>query len=236
MSALAPPIESTATNAPLATSNGLRIPLGVEHFFLPHASWELFTKFFTENPERRMRLTYADGEMFFMSPLPMHESWKELIGTFVKDLCTELGINRRSMGSTTWLKASAARGIESDECYYIASEAMVRGKTEFDLARDPPPDLAIEIDATHSPIDRPAIYAALGVPELWVYDGKTMTFFKLVAGKYEAIANSVSFPFLMPIDIERHLAMIPTVPETAIALAWRQFVREKNPPTVPATT
>ena len=35
----------------------------------------------------------------------------------------------------------------------------------------PGPDLAIEIDISASEVDRPGIYAALGVVELWRFDG-----------------------------------------------------------------
>ena len=38
------------------------------------------------------------------------------------------------------------RGIESDECYYIANAPRVRGKETLELPVDPPPDLAIEVD------------------------------------------------------------------------------------------
>ena len=43
----------------------------------------------------------------------------------------------------------------------------VRGLKRIDLRRDPPPDLVIEVDVTHSSVPRMPIYAALGVPEVW---------------------------------------------------------------------
>ena len=54
-----------------------------------------------------------------------------------------------------------------DQCYYIQYERAVRGKGDIDLIVDTPPDLAIEIDNTSSSLNRMAIYAALGVPEVW---------------------------------------------------------------------
>lgn len=199
-----------------------------EQFYFENADWELCRKILDTNPTRRMRLSYANGRLFIMSPLPMHESWKELIDTLIKDLCSELDIDRRSMGSTTWLKESAKHGIESDECYYIASEPLIRGKTEFDLTRDPPPDLAVEVDVTHSPVDRKAIYEALGVPELWIYDGKRLAFLHLIDGHYESKPTSLSFPMITPADVERHLNMMPTQSETAIVREWRKFIRSKQ--------
>jgi Uma2 family endonuclease len=40
---------------------------------------------------------------------------------------------------------------------------------------DPPPDLAIEVELTPSALDRMSIDARLGVPEVWRYDGSTLT-------------------------------------------------------------
>ena len=42
---------------------------------------------------------------------------------------------------------------------------------------DPPPDLAIEVDITHSSLEKLDLYAAMGVPELWVYDGERVSVF-----------------------------------------------------------
>ena len=46
------------------------------------------------------------------------------------------------------------------------------GKLDLDFAHDPPPDLAIEVDNTNSSLNRMAIYGALGVPEVWRFDGE----------------------------------------------------------------
>ena len=56
------------------------------------------------------------------------------------------------------------KGLEADECYYIQHEAQVRGRDELDLKHVPAPDLVIEVDISHHPMDRLAIYAALGKP------------------------------------------------------------------------
>ena len=40
------------------------------------------------------------------------------------------------------------------------------------MADYPNPDLAIEVDLSPSKIDRPGIYAALRVAEVWRFDGK----------------------------------------------------------------
>ena len=74
----------------------------------------------------------------------------------------------------TFKRRKRRRGLEPDECYWIQSEPMVRGKDKIDLRRDPPPDLVIEVDWTHSSLDRLAIFAALLVPEVWRFDGQIL--------------------------------------------------------------
>ena len=43
----------------------------------------------------------------------------------------------------------------------------MRDRARIDLPVDPAPDLALQVDVTHSSLDRLAIYAALGVLEVW---------------------------------------------------------------------
>jgi Uma2 family endonuclease len=71
------------------------------------------------------------------------------------------------------------RGIEPDECYYIQHAAVVRDRSEIDLHVDPAPDLGVEVDLTSSALDKQSIYAALGIVELWRYDGQTTCVYAL---------------------------------------------------------
>jgi hypothetical protein len=66
------------------------------------------------------------------------------------------------------------RGLEADQCFYLTHEPLVRNKQEIDLAADPPPDFTIAIDVTRSSKTRLGIYAALGVPEVWRFDGASL--------------------------------------------------------------
>ncbi|MBZ5618558.1 MAG: Uma2 family endonuclease [Acidobacteriia bacterium] len=56
---------------------------------------------------------------------------------------------------------------------------MIRGKDEIDLATDPPPELTIEVDITSSSLNRFPIFAAVGVAEVWRYDGERVQFHTL---------------------------------------------------------
>lgn len=92
------------------------------------------------------------------------------------------------------------RALEGDECYWIAHEHAVRGKIDLDLEIDPPPDLFLEIEISRSLLDRMGILAAMGVPEVWRWDGETLRVCLLTQeGGYRESDKSLAFPFL-PLD------------------------------------
>src|SRR5262249_46378599 len=144
-----------------------------------------------------VRLTYDRGRLEIMSPLPEHENYHIVLAQFVRVLAAESGMRYRSFGSTTFRREDVERGLEPDDCFYLASLPRILGRRDLDLARDPPPDLALEVDITHSSLDRLAIYAALGVREVWHFDGQSITCHVLNAqGGYEQQESSLAFPFL----------------------------------------
>ena len=69
------------------------------------------------------------------------------------------------MGSFTLKRRNVKRGLEPDRCYYTRNAAAVRGKRKIDLQKDPPPDLALEIEVSRRLLDRIEIYKELRVPE-----------------------------------------------------------------------
>src|SRR4051812_48635155 len=94
----------------------------------------------------------------------------------VDALSEELGIPVVAGGTVTMTRRRKQRGLEPDNCYWIANAAAVASLRRIDLRRDPPPDLVIEVDVTSSSLDRMGIYAALGIAEVWRLDGDVLTF------------------------------------------------------------
>ena len=170
------------------------------------------------------RLTYSQGMLEIMVPLPPHEVYKKLMGRLVEVITEETETEIRSLGSTTWRRDDLRKGLEADECYYIQHEQAVRGKAEIDLTIDPPPDLAIEVDNTSSSMNRMEIYAALAVPEVWRYDGATLTIECLVDGVYVAQEASAVLPVQRG-DILRFLQVSQTMGETSWVREFRRWVR-----------
>lgn len=173
------------------------------------------------------RLTYDQGTLEIMVPLPPHERYKSRLSRIVEVTTEETETEIASLGSTTWNREDLQKGLEPDACFYIQNEQAVRSKNEIDLAVDPPPDLAIEVDYTSSSIDRMAIYTALGVPEVWRFDGETLTLYGLEAGEYRPQETSAVLPLLQRADILRFLQVSQTMGETTWVREFRKWVREK---------
>ena len=173
------------------------IPIPTSRVLLQGVSWSTYqglVRDLAEKPSKR--LTYDQQWLEIMTPLPKHESNKRLLGRIVEATTEELGLEIYSLGSTTWSREDLQRGLEPDECYYITSEAQVRGKTDIDLSVDPPPDLALEIDITSSSLNRLAIYASLGVKEVWRFDGENLLIYVLVGDRYQIQQQSTILPIL----------------------------------------
>jgi Uma2 family endonuclease len=199
-----------------------------QRFVLYDISWQFYRAFLKELADRPIRLTYDRGTLELMAPSFRHESLSAILGRFIEILTMELNIPIRSGKSTTFSRQDLNRGLEPDECYYIGNELRVRGKLEIDLKRDPPPDLAIEIDITSSSTNRMGIYAALGVPEVWRFDGENLRICRLRPdGKYEESSQSLCFPFLPWKEFVSFLEQIPETDETSLARSFQSWVREK---------
>lgn len=107
----------------------------------------------------------------------------------------EMGLRLKSMGSTTINRPDLERGAEPDCAYYIQNQPKVTGNM-VDFNQDPPPDLVVEVDITHTDIDKNSLYASIGVPEFWRYDGQKLQIYVLEAGKYIDCDRSPTFPWI----------------------------------------
>ena len=196
----APASHKAATTAAGAASRRSRQDgQGESRIFLPRASWALYEQILEAVGDGHVRITYDRGCLELMAPLYEHDAYAESCGLFVDKLAVELEIPYQCGGTTTFKKQAAERGLEADKCFWIKNVAKIIGKKKIDLETDPPPDLAVEIDITSSSINRLAIYAALGVAEVWRFDGELLRVYHLEHGQYVQASQSLAFPFL-PLD------------------------------------
>jgi Uma2 family endonuclease len=172
-----------------------------ERVVLHNISWETFERLLAESGDHRnTRFYYLDGTLEIMSPLFIHEGSNRFMAALIGAAAEVLGLNLRRAGSVTLRLKPKWVGAEPDSSFYIQSEPLVRHLNELDLQRDPPPDLVVEVDITSSSNRRFPIYARLGVPELWKFDGKTLQYYVLCEGEYGPVQTSPTFPML-PADL-----------------------------------
>jgi Uma2 family endonuclease len=158
--------------------------------------WYGYERLLNALGERRLRVSYDCGRLEILSPSTPHEEYARLLDLAVFVFCEVFGLKLRSFGGATWKRRALAAGLEADACYYTKSAELIRGKNVIDIESDPPPDIAVEIDVTSDSVRKSRIYAALSIPEIWRYDGKTFHLYALTDGKYLEIHDSRFLPGL----------------------------------------
>lgn len=191
--------------------------------------WGIYLGLLKASWAGHLRLTYHRGVLEIMTLSKLHEILSELLDNFIKVLTKEYGLEVQSTGSMTMHAEELQSGGEADKSYYIRHEAVVRDREEYDPAIDPPPDLAVEVDLSSKSSRRMLVFAELGVPELWQYDGEHLVFKSLGDdGAYHAIEQSLSFPGLTAADLERFIHRHGTMGENALDEALATWVRKSR--------
>ena len=174
------------------------------------------------------RISYDDGRLEIMTPSGKHEKYKNLLHGLILILGDELDQEILSYGSVTLKLKSARKGAEGDDCFYIQHARQLGDKDQLDLSIDPPPDLVIEIDVTRDSSKKFAIYAALGVPELWHYDGSVFSIWRLAGQEYTRASFSLAFPFLTAEHLAEFARNSQAQGRKEARRVFRAWVRAKN--------
>ncbi|MFE4106626.1 Uma2 family endonuclease [Almyronema epifaneia] len=171
-------------------------PIGEQRVLLQGLSWGAYLQILAALPQSRSsRLIYDDGVLEITVPLEDHEFAARLIERFVLTLVELMGLRIKTMGSTTMNYPGLKKGTEPDNAYYIQNQPLVKGRN-VDFSQDPPPDLVIEIDITHTDIAKNQFYASLGVPEFWRFNGKLWRIYALQDRAYVEVEASPTFPLV----------------------------------------
>jgi Uma2 family endonuclease len=194
-----------------------------QRIVLHDVSWETYERLLTDQGDRAgPRLTYDRGELEVLSPSAEHERDNRTLALLIEEVAIELGIEVSDVGSTAFKRQDLERGFEPDSSFYIRHEGQVRGQTRIELAVDPPPDLVIEIEITRSALPKLPIYASLGVPEVWRWDGETLTILHLVSDAYVERSTSAALPALTSEVLTRFM----TEARSARRTDWVRRIRE----------
>jgi Uma2 family endonuclease len=201
-------------------------PVGEKRVVFYHLNWQSYQQILQALGESRSaRLTYDRGILEITMPLEDHEFAAELIGRFIYFLVSELGERIKSMRSTTIEREDLNRSPEPDNAFYIKNQPQVAGRT-VNFQEDPPPDLVLEVDITHTDIDKLSLYAALGVPEFWRFNGREWRIYQLQEGSYEEREVSPTFPFV-PKDKLYEFLILARQDEIEAEQVLRNWVKEQ---------
>lgn len=202
-------------------------PPGCGPVVLGGVRWQTYEALLADLGNRRIRLTYDRGNLEIMAPLFRHESYAVALAELVRALAAAAKVRIKSAGSTTFRREDLERGLEPDHCFYIGHVSAILGKTEIDLSDDPPPDLTIEIDIMSSCLDRLGIYATLGVPEVWRFDGER---FEVLVRRdetgYDAADTSPTFPTLPSAEVPDLLRDVVALDDASQQRRIRAWVRK----------
>ncbi|HEX7956995.1 MAG TPA: Uma2 family endonuclease [Pyrinomonadaceae bacterium] len=173
------------------------------------------------------RLSYDRGRLIIVSPSTEHEDYKEFIYSLARVISLETGVMLETRGAATFKSNKLLKGAEPDTCFYVQNAAHVVGKRRINLDTDPPPDVVVEIDMSSDSLYKLPIYAALGVPEIWRYDGRGTHFYKLAGENYEVTQDSIAFPTLTAQDLTQYVERSKIEGQTAVLAAFQQTLRSR---------
>jgi Uma2 family endonuclease len=112
-----------------------------ESVLLFDIQWSTYCRFVSDLERQAKRITYDNGALEIVSPSPAHEHAKEWLGRMVTILFEEFEIDFIFGGSTTLKRRKLKKGLEPDQCYWIANYQRIAAKKTINLAKAPPPDL-----------------------------------------------------------------------------------------------
>jgi Uma2 family endonuclease len=198
----------------------------------PGVGWEGYLALLKVQGEKaRPQLVYLDGNVWIMSPSPMHERFNVRLALFVLCVTEELDIPCEPTGETSFKShVEDEAGVQPDASFYLANHPVMAakdGKQDIDLRVDPPPDLVIEVVHSHPADHAVEVCRRFRVPEVWVCDENGLTFLILGRdGQYVSAERSLSFPFLTAAEVFDWVSRPGMSSGTQWIKALRAWVRE----------
>ncbi|NEQ98744.1 MAG: Uma2 family endonuclease, partial [Cyanothece sp. SIO2G6] len=168
---------------PTLTTTEINVPPGGE-VILRSQTWndyEALMKTRRQQPSLKISYNASTQEIWIMSPLPKHANRSAVLADLVKALLRFSHLDWQDFDPLT-LKKMQQRGLEPDHCFYITNYQAILGNERIDLAVDPPPDLAIEVDVTS--FSSVADYEAIAIPELWIYRNQRLQIYQFDGKHY----------------------------------------------------
>jgi Uma2 family endonuclease len=197
------------------------LPTG-ETYRIGGVSWDAYQRLLVErdNHRRGANVTFDRGALLLMTTTSVHERWKKTLAMMIEACALEMNILFEPTGNLTVAREDLESGAEPDESYYFQNAGRIPLDRPIDFATDVPPDLGVEIEYTRPVAARLPVFAALGIPELWVYDGERLRVLLLANNAYEESPASRCLP-AFPLDLVGEL--LPRVTDTMTSAIIREF-------------
>lgn len=191
-----------------------------------NVSWEEYEELLAQVGEASgLRISYDNGTLQIMTTSPEHEKYAWFIGRLVSTLSLRLGINILFFGSTTIKKRKPLKGKEPDGCFYVQTAGIIGNRMHLDFEVDPPPDIAVEVDIHHDSRPKFPIYSALGIPEIWRFDGKKLTIYLLDQDRYRESETSLALPMLTGHILTDLLRRLPDEGELDVLRSFDEWLK-----------
>lgn len=198
-------------------------------------SWDEYEELLEQVGEAPgLRISYDNGSLSVMTISVEHEKYSEFIKSLVASLRVRLRLNILAFGSATMRKPKRSAGHEPDSSFYVQSAALIGNRIDVDFEKDPPPDIVVEIDVHHDSRSRFRMYARLGVPEIWRYDGHEMTIYHLETQALESNARyiehetSAALPMLTAQLLSEMLERMRNEGELTALLAFEEWLNSRT--------
>jgi len=199
-------------------------------------SWDEYEELLEQVGEAPgLRISYDNGSLQVMTISSEHEKYAFFINSLIAGIRLRLRMNILAFGSATMRKRKRKKGNEPDACFYVQTASLIGNRIQLDFETDPPPDIAVEIDVHHDSRSKFPIYAGLGVPEIWRYDGQAMTIYHLAKDAAEIQAplyveqdTSAALPMLNSQILTETIERMRRDGELNALLAFDEWLQSKS--------
>jgi Uma2 family endonuclease len=177
-----------------------------QRFVIGRIDWDAYVTICDALDEQNgVRLIYNDGKLIFMGKSHRHEWLSDCLGYLVIGIATHSRIPCEPAAEATFRRREKETGLEGDRTFHFGANAeRMRGGADYDFSADPPPDLAIEVEVSHSAAAAVEVWGRMGVPEIWRFHAATRTcsMWRLRDdGGYEQTDQSMLLLALRPDDV-----------------------------------
>ena len=195
-------------------------------------SWDEYEELLEQVGEAPgLRISYDNGSLQVITISGEHEKYSDFIKSLIAGIRLRLQIDILAFGSATMRKPKRSAGHEPDGSFYVQTAPLIGNKIQLDFETDPPPDIVVEVDVHHDSRSRFRVYAALGVPEIWRYDGQAMTIYHLSeegdGQEYVAGDTSTGLPMLSAQLLTEMLERMRRDGELSALLAFDEWLQSQ---------